>query len=927
MAIIDFDGCGDENFCRDAKFFIFKQNFNCIHQLFEIQVEKTPDAVAIVLENQHLTYWELNQKANQLANYLQKNGVKSEVRVGIFVERSIEMIVGILGILKTGAAYVPIDTNYPQERLQFLLSDSQISILLTQSHLKKLFSEITSSVICLDVDWELITQENSVNLNILTKPETLAYIIYTSGSTGKPKGVMVQHQSLVNYSESAINQYQISASDRILQFASISFDAAAEEIFPCLISGATLVLRTEEMLSSIPRFLKSCDEWGITILDLPTAFWHQWVAELLLIDLNIPNCLRLVIIGGEKALPQRLSTWLELVPKSIRLVNSYGPTEGTIVTTICDLSLDSQLMEVENLLRELPIGKAVDNVQTYILDRRLNPTPIGVPGELYIGGIGVARGYVNRPELTADRFIPNQFSKIPGTRLYKTGDRVRYLRDGNIEYVGRLDNQVKIRGFRIELGEVEAVINQYFDIKECIVVAFTADSEEKYLVAYLSPEDIKIIDLREYLAKKLPGYMIPTYFVCLPTLPKNINGKIDKKALPKPQKLTTENIVNPRTPTEELLIGIWKTVLNLNTVGIKDNFFALGGHSLLATRVISQIKQVLEVDIPIRQLFETPTIVELGEVISSFQKTTANLVIPVVPRDKYLPLSFAQQRLWFLAQLEPESSSYNVSGALQLDGSLNIAILKKCFTEIIRRHEVLRTHFVTVDGKPVAIINSEVPLDIPVIDLSLIPKNQYLEKINEVAVIDSQEYFELTECPLLRVKLLYLEPNKHILLITMHHIITDGWSIDVLAKEITTLYQAFSQSKAANLADLRIQYADFAAWQKQQLESHQFDEQLKYWVSQLEGVPELLELPIDYPRPAVQTYRGKRSNFQLSSELTQGIKQLTQETNTTLFMVIFLGLSVLLHRYSQQNDIVIGTPVANRHYSGTEELIGFLRIP
>ncbi|MCC5667073.1 amino acid adenylation domain-containing protein [Nostoc sp. CHAB 5784] len=982
----------------------------CIHQLFEAQVEKTPDAVAVIQENKQLTYRELNQRANQLAHYLKKLGVKPEVLVGICLERSITMIVGLLGILKAGGVYVPLDPAYPQQRLAFMISDSRVSVLLTQESLLKVLPDLESPILCLDADWELkkrqgsrellagekeqkggfdpflfenhltevgdvrtcsaplhrrsqgsfppanspqprasslIALESQENLATQMTSENLAYAIYTSGSTGIPKGVMVQHQSLVNYIEAGILEYDIFPSDRILQFASISFDAAAEEIFPCLVQGATLVLRTDEMLSSIPEFLKICGDWQLTVLDLPTAFWHQLVAELLAMNLTVPDSVRLVIIGGEKALPERLTTWQQLVPK-VRLVNGYGPTEATIVTTTCDLSG----LTVQTIGRELAIGKAVKNAKTYILDSHLNLTPVGVPGELYIGGIGVTRGYLNRPDLTAVAFIPDLFSEITGARLYKTGDRVRYLPDGNIEYLGRFDNQVKVRGFRIELGEIEALLSQYPDVQECAVVACEDMTGDKRLIAYIAPlpnppnalgresdsEDgvfysqqktdrtAKSSNLRQFMANCLPGYMIPAHFVFLSALPRTPNGKIDRKALPQGEELPRPN-VTASTPSEELLVGIWQTVLNLKSVGIEDNFFALGGDSLLVIRMIAQIQQVFGVNIPLRQVFETPTIAELARVIAS---STLNTPLPSPPLAKgreydreNLPLSFAQQRLWLLAQLEPDNPSYNVAAALRLSGNLDVAILRQSFTEIVRRHQVLRTSFPPVDGRGIAVVSFDVNIFIPVIDLSSLSASQQHQTVEQLARCESQQPFNLEQSPLLRVNLLYLHPDEHVLLLTIHHIITDGWSVDVLAQEIATFYQAFSQGQPSPLPELAIQYADFAAWQRQWLQDNKFDYQLEYWRQQLQEVPKLLELPIDYPRPAVQTFLGRRQSFELSLELTQAIKQLRQETNTTLFMVIFLALSVLLHRYSNQDEIVIGSPIANRHYPGTEGLIGF----
>jgi amino acid adenylation domain-containing protein len=597
----------------------------CIHQLFEAQVGKTPDAIAVVFENQYLTYQELNCKANQLANYLQKCGVGSEVLVGICVERSLEMIVGILGILKAGGAYLPLDPGYPQERLTFMLEDANLSLVLTQEKLPVWLPQNQHQTIYLDADWPLISQESQENLEIKVTTANLAYVIYTSGSTGKPKGVMVQHHSLVNYTVSAYNNYQINISDRILQFSSICFDVAAEEIFTSLVVGATLVLRNDAMLSSIPAFLEECSQLKITVLALPTAFWHQITAEL---DDNLllPESLRLVIIGGEKAFPQRLANWLKLVNKKIQLINSYGPTETTIGTTISNLS---KLAELNVALTEVPIGKAIDNVQVYILDTYLKPTPIGVPGELYICGMGVARGYLNQPQLTAEKFIPNPFSNESGTRLYKTGDLACYLPNGEIKILRRIDAQVKIRGFRIELGEIEAQLNQHPDVSEAVVKVWEDEQGDKRLVVYVSSQSkpqLTGTQLRSFLKEQLPEYMIPSAFVILEGLPITPNGKIDRRALPKPEKFCLElaaNYVMPQTEVEQTIAKIWEKALNLGNIGIHDNFFEIGGHSLLMIKVHSELRKIFQIDLSMLDLFRYPTISYLADYLSKLQSQTA----------------------------------------------------------------------------------------------------------------------------------------------------------------------------------------------------------------------------------------------------------------------------------------------------------------
>ena len=586
----------------------------CVHEMFEAQVENNPDAVAVVYEGQELTYRELNSRANQLARFLHKLGVGPEVLVGICVDRSLEMLVGLLGILKAGGAYVPMDPAYPQERLKLMLEDANIAVLLTQKRHRAELPLQKARLVCLDTDWDDIACESYENPANRATLNNAAYVIYTSGSTGKPKGVIVEHKSLANYTRAAISQYGIKPSARVLQFASISFDASAEEIYPCLAQGATLVLRTDEMLSSVRDFLHTCEEWKLTVLSLPTIYWHELIQGLETEDLKMPDTIRLVIIGGEKASSERLMRWNKQGDTQVRLLNTYGPTEATVVATMCDLTHTVP----RDGLEQIPIGQPMPNVQTYIMDSHLQPVPIGVPGELYIGGNGLARGYLNRPELTAEKFIPNPFKGQPGTRLYKTGDLARYLPDGNIEFMGRIDLQVKIRGFRIELGEIETVLRQHPAVRETAAVAQEDQRGNKRLVAYVvfnQNAAILTSELRSFLKLKIPDYMMPSAFVVLDSLPLTPSGKLDRRALPAPDSERPgeeDSYVAPRTPIEEVLTGIWCEILGLKQVGIHDNFFELGGHSLLATQVMSRLRKVFEIEIPLRTLFESPTVEKLA---------------------------------------------------------------------------------------------------------------------------------------------------------------------------------------------------------------------------------------------------------------------------------------------------------------------------
>lgn len=607
----------------------------CIHQLFEQQVAKTPDAVAVICEEEQLTYQELNQRAEQLAGYLQSIGVKSKVIVGIYLERSLEVIVAIVAILKAGGAYLPLDLAYPQQRLDFIAQDAQISLVLTQRHLQaKIKSCITATqnniqIICLDHNLQSIPTPvktfHETSLRI-PNPDDLAYVIYTSGSTGKPKGVAIAHSSLVNFAQAAVQEYEISDRDRILQFASISFDASVEEIYPCLIAGGTLVLRTEEMGYSPSLLLQKCRDYGITILDLPTAFWHLLTAELEQNpQLQLPESIRLVIIGGETVNLKQVASWNRLVGSSCQLINTYGPTEATVVATSYKIPQQIDRSSI------IPIGKPFTNLQTYILDKNLQPVAIGLPGELYLGGAGLAQGYLNNPELTAEKFIdppcpPYQggCAIARGDRLYKTGDKARYLPDSNIEFLGRIDNQIKIRGFRVELGEIETLLNQHPAVKQSAVALKQDANNESKLIAYLvlkKDTTDKAIAFNDFLQQQLPKYAIPSAFIFLDKLPLTTNGKIDRHSLPTPDLISSEikrNYIAPRTFPEQQMAEIWQEVLGVSQVGIDDDFFELGGHSLLIVCLFARIRKIFKIDLPFQFLFDAPVLINFVEKLESF---------------------------------------------------------------------------------------------------------------------------------------------------------------------------------------------------------------------------------------------------------------------------------------------------------------------
>jgi amino acid adenylation domain-containing protein len=882
----------------------------CIHQLFEQQVEITPDAVAVVFDEQHLTYRELNNRANQLAHYLQTLGVKPESLVGICVERSLDMIVGLLAILKAGGAYVPIDPTYPIERISDLLQDCQSPVLVTHKKLqiKPCYSKV--KIVNLDQATEEISQADQNNLKPVVSPNNLAYVIYTSGSTGKPKGVQIPHRNVVNLLSFVAKTPGLTAQDTLLSVTTFTFDISVSEIFLPLSVGARLVVVSREVATDGMRLLEAMNRYRPTFMQATPATWR------LLLSADWQESYPMTIISTGEALPRDIGN--QLLDKCTSLWNLYGPTETTIWSSIS---------RIETEYNSSSIGRPLANTQFYILDNHGQPVPVGVPGELHIGGDGLARGYLNRPQLTGEKFIPNPFSHQAYARLYKTGDLARYQADGTIEFMGRIDNQIKLRGFRIELGEIEAVLSQYPQVKDSVVIATEDQPGNKRLVAYCvsNSEQSITAELRSFLKTKLPDYMVPSAFVQLDALPLTPNGKVDRRALPTPEieETLSTNFSPPRTATEEKLAQIWTSVLRIKPIGIHDNFFELGGHSLLATQVISRIRKSWEIELPLRCLFESPTIAELSKHLETKVWSQASQVIQPLTREKKIPLSFSQTRLWFIDQFEKESAVYNIPYALYLTGNLNRNALEQSLQTIIQRHETLRSRFQLVNEAPVQIIEPHIPFTLSIIDLDnqqIYPQSaQVQQRIQQ----EAQTPFDLTQAPLFRVKLLRLNSQSHILLLTLHHIISDGWSMGILIRELSSLYQAFCTGKPNPLVPLPIQYADFAIWQREWLTGEVLDNQLSYWQKQLQGSPALLELPTDYPRPSQQTFCGTRQRFQLNPELTQQLKSLSQKAESTLFMTLLAAFATLLYRYSSQSDIVIGSPIANRHRQEIESLIGF----
>jgi amino acid adenylation domain-containing protein len=888
----------------------------CIHQVFEEQVQRTPDAVAVAFEGVELTYAQLNARANQLAHHLRTLGVGPEAAVAICMERCPELVVALLGILKAGGAYVPLDPAYPKERLAFMMHDAGAAVLVTRGHGADSALEHGLRTVSLDAGREAIAAMSEKNPVTGVTAKNLAYILYTSGSTGQPKGVMVEHGGLCNTIAWIAKTLALSADDRCLLKTPITFDAAGREFFPALLTGGTLVVAAADGHRDSRYLAETIRSARISVFHCVPSLLQFLVDEPAFDD---SLALRAVMCGGE-ALPTQLVTRFRSRSKA-KLYNVYGPTE-TIIDSAC------WLCDGADGRSSSPIGRPIPNVRMYILDGAFRPVPIGVAGHLHIGGVGLARGYLNRPELTAEKFIPDPFSAEPGARLYKTGDLARYLPDGNIEFLGRGDHQVKIRGFRIELGEIERALGEHPAVREAVVLAREDVPGDKRLVAYAVAE-AGADELRRFLKHKLPDHMVPAVFVLLDALPLLSNGKTDRRSLPAPDRTRPEldkAFVAPRTPTEEQLAEIWVQLLDIERVGIHDDFFDLGGHSLLATQLVSRMRQAFAVEIPLRRLFEAPTVAGLAESIETARRNGQNLSAPPIlpmPRNGDLALSFAQQRLWFFDQLEPGLSAYNIPAAIRLKGPLNLAALERSLDEVVRRHESLRTIFGKVDGHPTQVIAPAMTIALPVVDLRALPASERETEVRRLVTAEALRPFDLSRGPLLRGTVLRLGDEEHIGLLTMHHIVSDGWSTGILVREVAALYLAFRSGGPSPLPALPIQYADFAQWQRQWLQGDVLDTQIAYWKERLAGAPAVIDLPADHPRPAVQTFRGAHQLLVLPKHLHDEFKALSRQEGVTQFMAFLAAFKVLLYRYTSQDDVIVGTPIANRNRLETEGLIGF----
>ncbi|HSG38504.1 MAG TPA: amino acid adenylation domain-containing protein, partial [Thermoanaerobaculia bacterium] len=895
-----------------------------LHRLFEARAAGAPEAPAVTFEGESRTYGELNARANRLAHHLRRLGVGPESRVGLCVDRSFEQVEGILAILKAGGAYVPLDPRYPSSRLSLIVEDSGLDVLVTVEALRELVSGPVRSVVRLDTDAAEIAAGSAENPESGAGPESLAYVIYTSGSTGRPKGSLLTHANVTRLMAATEDWFHFGPQDVWTLFHSFAFDFSVWEIWGALLYGGRLVVVPYWVSRSPEAFRELLVREKVTVLNqTPSAFRQLVQADLEATAGELE--LKWVVFGGEALELASLAPWFDKHgDRRPLLVNMYGITETTVHVTYREITR-TDLTEAGRS----PIGVPIPDLRVHLVDASFNLVPVGVPGEMLVAGAGLARGYLGRPDLTTERFVPDPFGGA-GERLYRSGDLARRLPGGEVEYLGRIDHQVKIRGFRIELGEIEAVLASHPGVREAVVLALEDAAGDRRLVAWVAPRtpgDLSLTGLRDLLKDRLPDYMVPGALVEVPAIPLTAHGKVDRRALPDPDELvmtTEQEADSPRTPTEELVAGLWSEILGRERIGRTDNFFDLGGHSLLVTRVLSRVREVFQVELQIRDLFELPTIVELSSAIEEARRISAGIAMPplrAVSREGDLPLSFGQERFWFIDRLQPGSAAYNIPAMLRVRGRLDLGALYRAFDEVIRRHESLRTVFPVRDGRPGQVILAGLP-PTPMVDLAILPVPLRDSEARRLAIAAAARPFDIARGPLARFSLLRLGEEEHLVLLTLHHIVADGWSMGILIREIGLLYQAFSKKQPSPLPEPPFQYADFAAWQREWLQGEILETQIAFWRDRLAGLRGVTELPTDHPRPPLQTYRGASHLLVFPLELVQDLGALGRQHGATPFMVLLAGLGALLIRHGVQEDLAVGSPIAGRSRTELEDLIG-----
>jgi amino acid adenylation domain-containing protein len=897
----------------------------CLHHVFEAQARRTPHAVALVCGDESLTYHELNRRANQVAHFLLASGIGSETLVGLCIERSLAMVIGLLGILKAGAAYLPLDPSYPEERIAFILADARPPVVLTQeAHLGRLPAG-GPQLVCMGADWPRIASYPDDDPGSHASPDNLAYLLYTSGTTGNPKGVLGLHCATFNALDWMWRTFPFGDDEVCCQKTSINFGDSIQEWLGPLLHGVRMVLIPDAVLKDVPRLVQTLALHRVTRLILVPTLLRTLLNLYADLSARLPN-LRLWFAGGEALSSDLWQRFRDCLPQR-RLINLYGASEASDDTTWYDTG------EAPSVLPAVPIGRPIANTQLYVLDPYLQPVPIGVSGELYVGGAGLTRGYLHNPVLTAAGFLPDPFSHLSGARLYRTGDVVHYRADGNVEYLGRLDHQVKLRGVRIELEEIEAALRLHAAVRDAVVVVREDVPGDPRLIAYIIPTrtpEPTITELRRFLQKKLPPALVPTAFVMLETVPLTASGKADRRALPDPTVLrpSLDNLyVAPHTPVERQLAALWCQLFGLEQVGIHDDFFELGGHSLLAMQLLARLRDTLGLEVSLRNFFEAPTVAGMAALMTAAlgsQQTGHVSAIRPIPRQGISPASIAQEHFWFFDQLLPGVPLFNIPCVVRLRGELRIEVLERCLHELVSRHEALRTTFATVDEQLVQCLAPALQLPLSVWDLRAVPEFEREREAQRLLQEESQRPFNLTHGPLLRGCLLRLGEQEYFLLLALHHIICDGWSLGVLLRELAVLYKAFTVHALSPLAALPIQYIDFAHWQRHWRDDPALEAQLAYWQAQLQDPLPTLALPSDHARGTDVHSGTTRQFFELPGELVDALRARSQQEGCTLFMTCLAAFKILLYAYTGQEDLCVASLVANRTRRETEALIGML---
>jgi amino acid adenylation domain-containing protein len=878
----------------------------CVHHPFEARAALQPHAPAVVDGGMTLTYGELETRANQLAHALLRRGAGPEVRVGVCLERSAELVVGLLGILKAGAAYVPLDPHYPRERIAATLDDARAPLLLSQARFRPLLGGHRGGVLWMDADRDAIDLQPGTRPPARAGAGNLAYLIYTSGSTGRPKGVQIEHRSATALLAWCRRTWTAQECAAVLGSTSVCFDMHVFEVFHTLAAGGKIVMARDAL--ALPT-LPARDE--VTLVNtVPSA-----AAELLRSG-GLPRSVRTVNLGGEP-LKGSLARGLYALGHVERVFNLYGPTEDTTYSTALLVPRESD--------REPTVGRAVAGTRIHLLDDALHPVAEGAAGEVYLSGAGLARGYLGRPAMTAEKYLPCPFAE-PGGRMYRVGDLGRLLEEGELDCLGRVDHQVKVRGFRVELGEVETVLLAHPAVRDAVVVAREDATGDRRLAAYAVADGIDAQGARAWVAECLPDYMVPSAVVLMDAFPRLPNGKVDRVSLPAPEfgRRDEAGYVAPRTPTEARMAEMWGEVLGVERVGVEDSFFDLGGHSLRAAQVVTRVRDGLGVDLPLSALFDAPTVAALAERVDSAERTAGLPPIVRVPRDGPIPLSLPQEAIWYFQALAPGMKSYNFQAAFRLRGALDAEALQWALDEIIRRHEVFRTTFPEVDGTPAQRIHPPLPAELARFDLrglSAEDRDAEIERHKEEAFGTP---FDLAALPLVRWRLLRLSDDDHLLLQVEHHFVHDGWSFAVFLRELVTLYTARVRGEPSPLPELPVQFADFAAWHRQLMRGERARADLAYWKDALAGADPVLALPTDRPRPAEMSFRGSSLRFSIPPETVRAARAFSRGHGATLYMTLMAAFQALMHRYSGQEDFCLGGGVANRSWRETEPMIGML---